>query len=98
MVIRIRIDRIIWLDEIIEKIRHKHNVTVTEVEDVFKNNPKFRRGPAGNYVKENIYYALGSTDTNRLLFVVFIFKRDNEALIISAREMDSKEKSMYSKL
>ncbi|WP_394295698.1 BrnT family toxin [Candidatus Methanoperedens nitratireducens] len=79
-------------------MRYKHNVTVTDVEDVFKNKPKFRRGPAGNYVKENIYYALGSTDTNRLLFVVFIFKRTNEALIISAREMDIKEKLMYLKL
>lgn len=41
---------------------------------------------------------MGSTDTNRLLFVVFIFKKNNEALIISAREMDIKEKSMYLKL
>lgn len=76
MVIGIRIDRIILLDEIIEKIRRKHNVTVTEVEDVFKNNPKFRRGPAGNYVKENIYYALGSTDTNRLLREKWIIRKN----------------------
>lgn len=68
------------------------------MEEVFENKPKFRRGPRGNYVKENVYYALGSTDTNRKLFIVFIFKRTNEALIISARDMDDKEKSMYSNL
>jgi uncharacterized DUF497 family protein len=68
------------------------------VEEVFENKPKFRRGPRGNYVQENIYYALGRTDANRKLFIVFIFKRTNEALIISAREMDDKEKSMYSNL
>jgi len=68
------------------------------VEDVFKNKPKFRKGPRGNYVKERIYYALGRTEGNRLLFVVFIFKKNKEALIISAREMDDKEKSMYSNL
>ncbi len=97
-VIRIKIIEIIWLDSIIEKIRNKHNVTIAEVEEVFKNKPKFRRGPRGNYVKENIYYALGRTDGDRLLFVVFIFKRNNEALIISAREMDNKEKSLYTRL
>ena len=94
----IKIVEIIWLDSIIEKIRIKHNITVTEVEEVFRNKPKFRRGPRGNYVKENIYYALGRTDGNRMLFIVFIFKRNNEGLIISAREMDTKEKSLYSRL
>lgn len=97
-VIRIKIIKIIWLDSIIEKIRKKHNVTIKEVEEVLKNKPKFRRGPKGNYVKENIYYALGRTDGDRLLFIVFIFKRNNEALIISAREMDNKERSIYSNL
>jgi len=69
-----------------------------EVVEVLKNNSKFRRGSKGNYLKENIYYALGKTDANRFLFIVFILKRNNEALIISAREMDDKEKSIYSKI
>ena len=69
-----------------------------EVVEVLKNNPKFRRGSKGNYLKENIYYALGRTYANRFLFIVFILKRNNEALIISAREMDDKEKSIYSKI
>jgi len=30
-----------------------------EVVEVLKNNPKFRRGSKGNYLKENIYYGLG---------------------------------------
>lgn len=63
-----------------------------------RNKPKFRRGPKGNYIEENIYYALGRTDANRFLFVVFIFKKDKKALIISAREMDIKEKSLYRRL
>ncbi|MDO8726593.1 MAG: BrnT family toxin [Candidatus Methanoperedens sp.] len=79
-------------------MRTKHKVTVMEIEEVFRNEPKFRRGPKGNYIDENIYYAFGKTDANRLLFAVFIFKKNNEALIISAREMDNKEKSAYSKL
>ncbi|MCG7850723.1 MAG: BrnT family toxin [ANME-2 cluster archaeon] len=97
-VIRIKIIKLIWLNNIVEKIQQKHNVTITEVEEFFQNKPKFRRGSKGNHVKENIYYAFGRNNTNRLLFVVFIFKRNNEALILSAREMDNKEKSVYSKL
>ncbi len=64
--INIRIIEIIWLNDIVEKIRNKHNVTVMEVEEVFKNKPNFRREPKGNYVEENIFFALGRTDGNRL--------------------------------
>ena len=96
--ILIKIFKIIWLDDIIEKICTKHSVMVSEVEELFKNKPKFRRGPRGNYIKENLYYAFGRTDNKRLLFVVFIFKTNNEALILSARDMDNKEQSIYSKL
>ncbi len=60
--------------------------------------PKFRRGTKGNYIEENIYYAFGNTDANRFLFIVFIFKKDNKALILSAREMDKKEKSLFKRL
>ena len=97
-VMKIKIIEIIWLNNIIEKINKKHKVSKTEVEDVFKNKPKFRRGTKGNYIKDNVYYAFGRTYGRRLMFIVFIFKRNNEALIISARDMDNKEKSMYSKL
>lgn len=90
--------KIIWLDSIVDKIRHKHNVNASEVEETFRNKPKFRRGPKGNYINEYIYYALGTTDANRFLFIVFIFKKNNEALIVSAREMDKKEKSLFKRL
>lgn len=97
-VIRIKIIKLIWLNNIVVKIQKKHNVTLTEVEEFFQNKPKFRRGPQGNHIKENIYYGFGRSNANRLLFVVFVFKKNNEALILSARDMDNKEKSVYSKL
>ncbi len=52
----------------------------------------------GNFINGSLYYALGKTNSNRLLFAVFIHKRNSEALIITARQMDNKEKSIYSKL
>ena len=96
--IQIRITELIWLDSVIEKLHKKHDVAVSEVEEMLRNNPKFKRGPKGNYIEAHIYYALGRTDTNRFLFVVFIFKKDNKALILSAREMDKKEKSLFKRL
>jgi uncharacterized DUF497 family protein len=97
-VIRIKIIKLIWLNNIVAKIQKKHNVALTEVEEFFQNKPKFRRGPKGNHIKENIYYAFGRSNANRLLFVVFVFKKNNKALILSARDMDNKEKSVYLKL
>ncbi len=86
------------MDNVVEKIHKKHGVTTTEVEELFQNGPKTRRGPKGNFINESLYYALGRTNSNRLLFAVFIHKRNSDALIITARQMDNKEKSIYSKL
>jgi uncharacterized protein len=44
--------------------------------------------------KENRYYALGKNDINRFLFIVFTV-RENKIRIISARDMNKKEKKVY---
>ena len=41
-----------------------------------------------------MYSASGQTDAGRYLIVFFIHKQDNTALILSARDMDKKEKVM----
>jgi hypothetical protein len=38
----VRVEEIIWLDAIIEKLAVKHRVYPDEVEAVFRNRPKFR--------------------------------------------------------
>jgi uncharacterized protein len=45
--------------------------------------------------KENRFYALGHTDTNRMLFVVFTVRGNNNIRIISARNMSRKERKVY---
>ena len=86
------IDDVIWLDDIVEKIATKHNVETREVEEVLLANPEFRRGGKGKRKGEDIYYALGQTDAGRYLFIVFIRKRGNKALVLSARGMSDREK------
>jgi uncharacterized protein len=90
-----QIDNLIWLDAIVEKLDSKHSVSVDEVEEVFRSSPRFRRGKRGNQRGEDLYYAFGQTDEGRYLFIVFIFKRHNRGLILSARDMQSDERKWY---
>ncbi|MBI4606139.1 MAG: BrnT family toxin [Planctomycetes bacterium] len=86
------IHQIIWLDEIVEKIESKHGVDVREVEEVLLQDPEVRRGQRGTRIGEDIYYALGQTYAGRYLFVVFIRKSGNAALVLTARDMSDREK------
>ena len=63
-----RIESIIWLPNIVNKLDWKHNVATEEVEEIF-----------------------------HYLIIFFIYKPSHKALIISARDMDKKERRRYEK-
>ncbi len=86
---------LIWLDEVIDKIESKHHVTQIEVEEVLSGRPKVKRMHKGRFRGEHVYRALGWTIAGRYLTVFFIHKRTGEALILSARNMDKKERRSY---
>lgn len=88
---------LIWLEEIVEKLEAKHAVISAEVEQVFGAQPKIRRMNKGYYRGEDVYRALGQTDAGRYSVVFFIYKTTNEALILSARDMDGKERRSYAR-
>ncbi|PSB16934.1 hypothetical protein C7B69_17510 [filamentous cyanobacterium Phorm 46] len=90
-----RIEEIIWLDAIIEKLAVKHRVEADEVEAVLRNKPKFRFVEKGDRKEEDVYLALGQTDAGRYLAVLFIYKPSAQALILSARNMADKERKLY---
>ncbi len=91
-----RIEDFIWLDDVIEKLASKHQVIQEEVEQVFKSKPHFRFVSKGRrWKKEKVYAAYGQTEAGRYLTVFFIHKPGNLALIISARDMDDKERKRY---
>jgi len=87
----------IWLEEIVEKLDVKHRVFPEEVEQVFREQPGIRRMKRGNYRGADVYRALGRTDAGRYLVVFFIHKTSGEALILSARDMDDKERRGYAR-
>jgi uncharacterized protein len=88
----IEITNLIWLDESIEKIETKHDVTPAEV---LESSPKIKRMSKGHFRGEHVYRALGQTEEGRYLAVFFIYKRTHEALVLSARDMDEKERKGY---
>lgn len=83
----------IWLEDIVEKLEVKHNVFPEEIEEVFDNKPKIMKMNKGHFRGEDVYRALGQTQAGRYLAIFFIHKLTHEALILSARDMDGKEKS-----
>lgn len=92
-----KITGLIWLDKIIDKIESKHHVTQIEVEEVLSGRPKIKRMLKGRFRGEDVYGALGRTKAGRYLTVFFIHKLTGEALVLSARDMDKKEKKGYGK-
>ena len=90
-----RIEGIIWLEAIVEKLAVKHHVTPDEVEDALSNNAKFYFVETGDRPGENVYMALGQSYAGRYLAVLFIYKLSQEALILSARDMADKERRRY---
>ena len=89
------IDDFIWLPSIIEKLSIKHHVTQDEVEELFFNRPQYHFVESGYQSGEDVYSACGQTDSGRYLAVIFINKPGNTALIITARDMDKKERNRY---
>ncbi len=90
-----RIDGIVWLDQIVDKLASKHSVDTYEVEEILLGKPKFRFVRNGERENEDVYMALGQTDGGRYLAVLFIYKQTKDALVLSARDMARKEKKMY---
>ena len=89
------IEGIIWLNQFVDKLAFKHQVETYEVEEVLSGKPKYRFVEKGERKGENIYMALGQTESGRYLTVLFIYKQTKEALILSARDMAKKERKMY---
>ena len=86
---------IIWLPHIVDKLDWKHHVSPAEVEEVLFSRAAFRRVQKGHIPGEDVYSALGQTQAGRYLIVLFVYKASQEALILSARDMDSQERRLY---
>jgi len=85
----------VWLEDIVDKLETKHGVQQEEVREVFLNRPAIYRVERGHRPGEDVYAALGQTDAGRYLSIFFIRKKDNRALVVSARDMSRAERRNY---
>ncbi len=91
-----KITRLIWLHEYVTKMEVKHGVYRDEIRSILFGEPLVRRVGKGKRRKgEHLYVAYGQTENGRYLAIFFILKAGNEALLISARDMDDKERKSY---
>ena len=86
---------IIWLPDILDKLAWKHHVSPEEVVEVLSAHALYRKVQKGHIPGEDLHAACGQTEAGRYLIVFFIYKPTQEALIISARDMDAKERRQY---
>ncbi len=63
-----------------------HQVSQSECEQVFFNEPIIVTNDEKHSVNEKRWYLLGQTDAKRMLFVVFTV-REKQIRVISARDM-----------
>ncbi len=91
------ISRVIWLEDIVEKLIWKHNVEEQEIIEVFENQPIFQYKEVDHKLREDVYAAFGRTNMGRLLSIFFVYTLDKRAIIVSARDMSQKERNKYVK-
>lgn len=92
-----RINRVIWYPQFVEKLQENHGVEIEEAEEALANRRIVRRIKRGHLKGEDVYLALGQTDEGCYLPVYFVYRRTRDAIIISARDMDDKERRQYGK-
>jgi uncharacterized DUF497 family protein len=86
-----------WDEGNIKKNWERHGVSHIECEEIFFNKPIIVKKDELHSTREDRYFVLGKTDTGRMLFIVFTL-RGNKIRIISARDMNRKEKIIYEKI
>jgi len=83
-----------WDKGNIDKSLINHDVENWECEQVFFNKPLIVLDDPKHSVSEKRWAAFGKTDAERFLVVIFT-KRDNLIRIISARNMNKRERGFY---
>jgi len=84
-----------WDDGNSRKILEKHDVTQAEAEQVFAGEPLIA-DDIKHSQEEARFQALGETIEGRTLHVTFMLRYDGRKIrIISARDMNRKERAVY---
>ena len=94
----VRINDVIISRATEEKLISKHRVQAYEVEELFQESPRIEFVEKGRVTGQDLYIALGQTESQRYLSVFFINKGKGKALIVTARDMNATERKHYGKI
>lgn len=83
-----------WDEGNINKNFLKHKVTNKEAEEAFENRYKLIIGDEKHSGVETRYLILGITSGKRKLSIIFTIRK-NKVRVISARDMNKKERRLY---
>ena len=86
-----------WDEGNSEKNFLKHGVLPSECEQMFFNQPLVVTNDVTHSNREKPFFALGQTGAGRLLFIAFTL-RGTLIRVISARDMNRKERKVYQEL
>jgi len=86
-----------WDEANIDKNLLKHNVENWECEQIFFNEPLIILDDPTHSLSEKRWAAFGKTDADRLLTVIFT-RRGKLLRVISARDMNRKERKYYEEI
>ena len=89
-----KIIKILWTEKTIEHIA-KHNIITEEVESVCFSEPWVIKRTKGK--SKYRYAALGQTYEGRYIIIFFVYADSGRIRIITARDMDLRERSVYKK-
>jgi uncharacterized DUF497 family protein len=85
-----------WDDGNRRKSADKHDVGQAEAESIFFNDPLVPVEDARHSLEEQRFNALGQTAQGRLLHVTFTLRASGTLIrVISARDMNRKERQLY---
>ncbi|MCJ9754786.1 BrnT family toxin [Neorhizobium sp. BETTINA12A] len=85
-----------WDEGNARKSADKHDVSQSEAEQVFFNEPLLMVPDLRHSFTEQRIHALGRTDDGRLLHITFTLRANETRIrVISARDMSRKERSYY---
>src|SRR2546430_889064 len=82
----------------LEKLERKHNVQGYEVEEALWQDARFFYWERANIEDEDVYRALGRTEEGRFLVGFFVYKKDQTALVLSARDDSERKTPLWKKI
>lgn len=83
-----------WDEGNVDKSYKKHGITPNEAEEIFLDKDVLLQEDIRHSQKETRLIAIGKTESEKTLFVVFI-GREHKIRIISARVANKKERRRY---